>query len=595
MIVRSSVRPARRAAAVPPRRAVAACLLLLLAFLAGCGARSVPLEDAPLPYRQAEDNFRLGNYEKAVRAYQVFLDSAFSEDYPELVPRAFYRMALSEYRRGRYAECLAVLDRMERRLPDREWPQVYTLRGDAELARGRTMSALRWWERAWEVSEGEERSAAKRHIAEALDRMDATGLERARGVLTAPPLQALVDKRLSGVPAASRPPVRSSRPGTPPPMRAGSADPSLPAGVAPDTPVLPDNVRIGVLLPLSGEFASYGQRSLDGIKLALGPLADRLVVRDTRGEPASGRAAFDTFISDPNIIAVLGPLRSKVAEVVAPRAESARVPTLLLSQQDGPTGQWLKQPSMTAARQAEALAEYAVASQGLRRFAILYPNDPYGVALSSAFRDELARRGATLVGSLVYDPQQREFSVEALSVDKWSDDDGLEAVFIPDFAESAIPLAVQLRRAHPNLRLFGSNGWNDPGALGPAAADLDGAVFVDGFFASSTRPGTQQFVAAYRAAYGGSTPELLEAQAYDAALLLARALQGGAASRAQVVQALQVPRTIEGAVGTIGVLPQGLQRQLFLLKLTSGTITEISAKSAPPPLPPVAHSAAGAP
>src|SRR5690606_24112222 len=207
-----------------------ACLLLLLAFLAGCGARSVPLEDAPLPYRQAEDNFRLGNYEKAVRAYQVFLDSAFSEDYPELVPRAFYRMALSEYRRGRYAECLAVLDRMERRLPDREWPQVYTLRGDAELARGRTMSALRWWERAWEVSEGEERSAAKRHIAEALDRMDATGLERARGVLTAPPLQALVDKRLSGVPAASRPPVRSSRPGTPPPMRAGSADPSLPAG-----------------------------------------------------------------------------------------------------------------------------------------------------------------------------------------------------------------------------------------------------------------------------------------------------------------------------------------------------------------------------
>ena len=48
-------------------------------------------------------------------------------------------MAMSEYRRGRYAECLAALDRMERRLPDKEWPQVYTLRGDAELARGKTM------------------------------------------------------------------------------------------------------------------------------------------------------------------------------------------------------------------------------------------------------------------------------------------------------------------------------------------------------------------------------------------------------------------------------------------------------------------------
>ncbi len=593
MIVRSHSRPARRAAAAPAlRSAGAGILLLILALLAGCGARTVPLEDAPLPYRQAEDNFRLGNYEKAVRGYQIFLDSEFSEDYPELVPRAFYRMALSEYRRGRYAECLAALDRMERRLPDREWPQVYTLRGDAELARGRTMTALRWWERAWEISEGEERRSAKQHISDALDRMDASALERARGVLTAPPLQALVDRRLTGVPAGSRPPIRGSRPAAQSPSAGAAA--AVSGAVAPDTPVLPAAARIGVLLPLSGEFASYGQRSLDGIKLGLGPLADRIEVRDTRGEPASGRAAFDEFLADPNVIAVLGPLRSKVAEVVAPRAESARVPTLLLSQQDGPTGRWVKQPAMTAARQAEALAEYAIDAQGLRRFAILYPNDPYGTALSSAFRDELARRGATLVGSLVYDPNQREFSVEALSVAKWSKDDGLQAVFIPDFAESAIPLAVQLRRAHPELRLFGSNGWNDPGALGPAAADLDGAVFVDGFFASSTRPATQQFVAAYRSAYGGAAPELLEAQAYDAALLLARALQGSAASRAQVAQALQAPRTLEGATGTIGVLPHGVQRQLFLLKLTSGTITEIAATAAPAP-PPVAHSAPAAP
>ena len=92
---------------------VAVGLLALVA--AGCSKRAVPLEDAPLPFRQAEDNFRLGNYEKAVRGYQVFLDSEASEEYDELVPRAYYRMAMAEYRRGRYSECLAVLDRMERR------------------------------------------------------------------------------------------------------------------------------------------------------------------------------------------------------------------------------------------------------------------------------------------------------------------------------------------------------------------------------------------------------------------------------------------------------------------------------------------------
>ena len=586
-------RPAGRSVAAPARRSVRAlCAALLLATLAACGGRTVPLEDSPLPYRQAEDSFRLGNYEKAARGYQIFVDSESSDDYPELVPRAYYRWALSEYRRGRYAECLATLDKMDRRLPDREWPQVYALRGDAELARGKTMAALRWWEQGWQASEGEERRAAKQHIAEALDRMDAASLNRARDVLTAPTLQALVDDRLRGAPAGSRPPAattaaapRPARPGAvPPPAMPAPSGPPVPRGARPEAPV-PATARIGVLLPLSGEFAAYGQRSLNGIKLGVGPLAAQLDVRDTKGDPAVARQAFDAFIVDPNVVAVIGPLRSKEAEVVAPRAETAGVPMVLLSQQDGTTGQWVKQPAMTAARQAAELVDYAT-SQGLRRFGILYPNDPYGVGLSSAFRDAVSKHGGSVVGSIVYDPHQREFNVELLSVDKWIKGDDLQAVFIPDFADSAIPLATQLRVAHPNVVLLGSNGWNDPGALGPASADLDGAVFVDGFFPSSTRRGTQEFVAAYRGAYGGATPEILEAQAYDAGLLVSRTLQGGARSRLQVAQALQAPRTIEGAGGTIGILPQGIQRQLFLLKLSNGTISEIrGGAGAVPPAP----------
>ena len=95
------------------------------------------------------------------------------------------------------------------------------------------------------------------------------------------------------------------------------------------------------------------------------------------------------------------------------------LPLVTLSQQDGPTGQWVKQPAMTAARQAAELAEFAVSTQGLRRFGIFYPSDPYGIGLSDAFRDEVQKRGGTVVGSVVYDPNQREHSVEMLSLAKW--------------------------------------------------------------------------------------------------------------------------------------------------------------------------------
>ncbi len=556
-------------------------LAVLLALGAGCSKRAVPLEDAPLPFRQAEDNFRLGNYEKAVRGYQVFLDSEASEDYDELVPRAYSRMAMAEYRRGRYTECLAVLDRMERRLPDKQWPQVDALRGDAELARGNPVSALRWWEEGWKIADGDEKREARQHIADALDRMDPSALARARTVLTTEEMRALVDTRLRSPGAASTAKPTSPTTTTTGP-RSKLAD-SPPSALGDDSAGPPP--RIGVLLPLSGQYATYGQRSLNGIKLALGQAADALVVRDDKGEAPVGRAAIDELASDPSIGAVIGPLRSKVAETVAPRAERGSLPLVVLSQQEGISGRWVVQPSMTAERQAAELAEYALGAQGLRKFGILYPNDQYGIGLSQAFRQQVEQRGGQVVGSVTYDPSQKEFSVELLSVDKWITGDGLQAVFIPDFAPTAIPLATQLRHAHPDVVLLGSNGWNDPAALGPAADDIDGAVFVDGFFATSQRRATQDFVAAYRAAYGG-TPEILEAQAYDAAKLVAAALQGGARTRPQVIAALQSPRTFEGAAGTVAVGPHGIQRQLFLLRIASGTISEISTRPAAAPVPP---------
>jgi len=558
---------------------------LLVLTAAGCSHRGVPLEDAPLPFRQAEDNFRLGNYEKAVRGYQVFLDSESSEEYDELVPRAYYRMAMAEYRRGRYSECLAVLDRMERRLPDKQWPQVYTLRGDAELARGNPISALHWWEEGWKVADGEEKREARAHIAEALDRMDPSALARARTVLTEPEMRNMVDVRMKGGTTGTSGTAKAAPP--PPPLPPGPATapppPPPPSPLGEETGPRP---RIAVLLPLSGQYASYGQRSLNGIKLALGEQAGSLVVRDDKGEPQVGRAAVDELASDPTIGVVIGPLRSKVAEAVAPRAEHAGLPMVVLSQQEGISGRWIVQPAMTAERQAAELAEYAVRTQGLRKVGILYPNDPYGMALSNAFRQQVEQRGGQVVGAITYDPNQKEFSVELLSLQKWIDGDGLQAVFIPDFAQTAVPLATQVRQAHPSVVLLGSNGWNDPARLAPAVDGLEGAVFVDGFFASSQRRATQEFVAAYRSAYGG-TPDILEAQAYDAAKLVDAALQGGARSRPSVMAALRATRTIEGAAGAVAVSPTGIQRQLFLLRIATGTISEISAARPPEaPVPP---------
>ena len=526
--------------------------------LAGCTTRLVRPEDLPLPYRQAEDAFGLGDYDRAVRGYRIFVEMGEADEY---VPRAYYKMALAEFRRERYAECLAVLDELERRFPDYEWSQAYALRGDAEFRRGNAVSAMVWWERAWTTADDQELPKVQRRVEEAVNGMNRATLKRVRDAVSTADIQDLIDERLRRIELGAPEPKAPTK-------ATGTGGRSVAA--PPETGPAP---RIACLLPLSGSYAIYGRRSLNGIRLALGSEANELVARDTGGDPQNAQAALDQLIADSSIIAVIGPLRSEVAAAIAPRAERAGLPMVALSQRQGITGEYVIQPTMTQERQAAELAEYAVGALRLRRFGIIHPNDAYGSGLADAFRDEIKRRNGQIVGAVGYAPSTSEFSVEVLSMEKWADD-GLDAVFLPGYAETSIALATALRQARPELVLLGSNGWNDPQQLGKAGREVDGAVFVDGFFADSQRPATRAFVAAYRAAYA-TPPDILEAQAYDAATLVMKALAAGARSRPEVISRLKSRGPIEGVAGTIGVGPSGIQRELFLLRLVGGTVQEI--------------------
>lgn len=560
--------------------AVAPLVLAGALLLTACSQR-LPLDSAPLPFKQAEDAFRLGHYDRAVHGYRIFIDSGES---PALIPRAYFRLARSEYKLGRYDESLKVLDELERRYPDEEWRQVYELRGDAEWARGNEVSGVHFWELALRGASSSRQALLRRRIAEAIDRMKPDSLEKVRAILDDPQLRARAEEAL----ARGANPPRGAAAGTNP--RAVSASGVLPTPVDGAPSSFPEP-RVGVLLPLSGDYAAYGDRSLKGIRLAFGADRAELLVRDTKGEIAPARAALDELVADPSVVAVLGPLRSKVAETIAPRAERAGLPLLVLAQNQGVVGRYVMQSAMTYERQAQQLAEYAIHTGGLRRFGILYPRDGYGQGLAQAFRDAVEIRGGTIVGSLAYAPGAEEFSVEVLSVEKWVDDDGLEAIFIPDVAATAVVLGTRLRSSRPSIFLLGSNGWDEPGRLGGAGGALDGSVFVDGFFMGSQRRATQDFVARYRGAHG-ETPQILEAQAFDAANLVAAALGAGARSREQVVRAMRSLGPVEGAAGRMVLGEHGLERDLFLLRLSDGRITEIAGESlggsssvsfAPPP------------
>lgn len=203
------------------------------------------------------------------------------------------------------------------------------------------------------------------------------------------------------------------------------------------------NGTLGVVLPLSGPFAGYGEESLRGILLAAGifeadpsgprPLAGqeelaanrwsysdapvaprglRLQIRDTAGEPARAARAVQELAEDPTVVAVIGPLLANEFEAAAAAAQEARLPLIALSSRtEIPRGRdHVFRIRTTPEDEVRFLVDYAFEQRGARRFAVLYPQDGYGRGMRDRFWQRVEERGGHVVGAGSYDPAATDFA-----------------------------------------------------------------------------------------------------------------------------------------------------------------------------------------
>jgi branched-chain amino acid transport system substrate-binding protein len=396
-----------------------------------------------------------------------------------------------------------------------------------------------------------------------------------------------------------------------------------------------DGRTIGVILPLTGKYEQYGQRSLAAIKLALRPDPTiRLVVKDTQGDPAVVSQAVEDLVLLDHVIAIIGPLFSNEALSAAQKAEELSVPLLTLSFREGlpEIGPFVFRTALTVETQAKELARVAFEELGFSRFALLYPRNSYGLEFVNAFWDEVDRRKGEIRGAESYDNDQTTFTepVRRL-VGRWylnnrqDFKDALaqlkrrklaptqmqnaveklqkrlppivdfDAVVIPDSSEKigliAPALAVEdlvttrdpkelekIEKAtgNPNIHpvtLLGASTWNSPQTLESCERYCEGAVFVDAFFPDSPDPKVRDFVAAFHDATGAA-PHLGEAQAFDTAGLLRTILNTKKpADRTTLRDELAHFGTYEGVTGRLYFDGSGEpKKELFVLTIQDGAI-----------------------
>ncbi|MHB8773080.1 MAG: penicillin-binding protein activator [Syntrophales bacterium] len=358
-------------------------------------------------------------------------------------------------------------------------------------------------------------------------------------------------------------------------------------------------VPLGCILPLTGRYAAYGAGALDAILLAAGvfdaaketPI--RLLIEDSRSEPAAAAAAVGKLAA-AGVTCILGPLGSQEAFEAAKEAQRLKVPILTLTQREGITGigDQVFRNFLTAAAQVRTVVHYAQAGIGLRRFAVLYPDDLYGQEMARLFREEVLRNGGELKALRSYKPGQADFGEEIRALAGLppvaAPPDpamlfppkptlGFEALFIPDSAQRVAMIVPQLAYHDiTGIRLLGTSGWDSPELLKTDPELLQGAIFVNGFFPNSFRPEVNRFIEDFYIAYERE-PDTMEALVYDAARIAVRlALAPGGGTREAFRQRLTQVHGYQGVTGKTSFLQsRDAEKELFILTIKDGQIIQV--------------------
>ena len=141
-------------------------------------------------------------------------------------------------------------------------------------------------------------------------------------------------------------------------------------------------IKIGVLLPLSGEDANIGNMILNALELAIfqnKTSSIELIIKDTRSESKASKEVFQQLL-ESNTNFVIGPLYSKTLISINDQAKNNKVNIFSLSNNKSlaKKGVWIF--GVDPKEQTERVLDFAL-EKGLERTAALLPQNSYGLLL----------------------------------------------------------------------------------------------------------------------------------------------------------------------------------------------------------------------
>lgn len=315
--------------------------------------------------------------------------------------------------------------------------------------------------------------------------------------------------------------------------------------------------RIGVVLPLTGRAATYGERSLNGISLAADqlnsttPFTDypiKLIVEDSQSKATHAVSSFRKLVDIDKVPVVVGLLTSDEALSCAPVAEQTK--TVLFSPGAASTklkdaGDYIFRNRESTDLQAKAIAKACIERSGRNGIAVLHANAANAVSYRDSFIKAVEDIGGNVLGVVAFNEGKTDYRAEIEQLRALNP----KAVYLAGYDTELGIILKQCKEVGFAVDFYASAGAVSKKLLEIAKEGAEGLVCATApFEANSQDPHIKAFVSSFEERYGKS-PDWLAANSYDAIQILASILKKGAKTAEQIKEGLYATKNYPGVAG----------------------------------------------
>ncbi|MGW4243761.1 branched-chain amino acid ABC transporter substrate-binding protein [Nocardia sp. NPDC004722] len=292
---------------------------------------------------------------------------------------------------------------------------------------------------------------------------------------------------------------------------------------------------IGMAGPLTGDNANLGLNIVRGVQLALdqhnkaNPGCQVTVKQfDTEGDPQKASQVIPTVVSDPSIVALIGPTFSGETKATGQILSDANLLSLTPSATNVTltTNGWKNffRGLGNDGVQGPAVAGYLKGTGKFKKICVIADDSDYGTGLAKTVTEGLGSIADSSCAANVK-AKDKDFSATVSKMASAKPD----GIFYAGYYAEASPLVSQLRSGGVTATFISDDGTKDVEFVKQA-----GSASKDALLSCPCGPASDKFAAAYKA-LSGFDPGTYSTEGYDLTTIVLKGIEAGKTTRPDLV------------------------------------------------------------